>query len=95
MIRGNRSFNVAIQMRPAEIDERIANGDYDWERFVPQGDWIGRQLLVPQIVEAELKVRQQAIDSTCFELNRRRIMPTGVLKQASPPNNGKRKTGPN
>ena len=68
MIRDNRSFVVATQSRPPEIDNDILNGDYEWIRYTPTGPWIGRQMLIPQTTESELRIRQQSIDAIYFEL---------------------------
>ncbi|MGB7346941.1 MAG: hypothetical protein WBD20_22145 [Pirellulaceae bacterium] len=78
MIQENRSFIVQAQSRPAEPNEEILAGRYEWERFVPAGNWVGRQLLVPRNVDMQVgkntaersNVRDSAIDATFYELNR-------------------------
>ena len=52
-----------------------------WERFVPAGKWIGRQMLVPQEVESSLEIAEDSGDlplTTWFEL------PAGEAKQLTP-----------
>ena len=67
-IRDNHSFVVATQVRPPEIDNQILSGDYDWIRYEPQGTWVGRQMLVPHTLEKELRIREQSLSATFFEL---------------------------
>ena len=66
LIRENRSYLVQVQPRPREIDERMLAGQYEWHSFAPSGQWIGRQLLVPQ--DSIHEIRQQAESVTYYEL---------------------------
>lgn len=71
MLQANRSFIVQSQTRPPQSNPDILAGQYRWQRYVPKGKWIGRQLLVPQVVESELtshQVTESAIAVTFFEL---------------------------
>lgn len=38
---------VEAPARPTEPDPEIAAGRYDWEQFLPEGDWLARELLIP------------------------------------------------
>ncbi len=67
LVQANRSFILRSNARPPENDEEILAGNYQWRRFQPNGQWIGRQMLVPQA--SEIKVRDQAVASIYFELN--------------------------
>ena len=71
LIQDNRSFIVQSQSRPAEPNDEVLAGRYEWERFVPVGNWVARSLLVPQAMEA--KVRESAIQSIYYELPLRRV----------------------
>ncbi len=68
LIRSNRSFVIATQVRPPKLNEQIIQGDFDWIRYTPTGSWIGRQILIPKMVETELGVRDEAIQATYYEL---------------------------
>ena len=72
LIQKNRSFIVQTQSRPPEPNESILTGDYTWEQFMPDGDWIGRELLVPKTDELapNTTVRESAISVTYGELVR-------------------------
>ena len=47
LFQNNRSFIVNTQPVAPEIDPQILLGRYDWRRFEPQGNWIGREILIP------------------------------------------------
>ncbi len=71
LIQANRSFILRTSTRPPENDEDIAAGNYQWQRFRPSGQWIGRQMLVPQA--AEINVRDRALASVYSELKQSAI----------------------
>ena len=47
LFQDNRSFIINSQPVAPDIDPLILLGRYKWNRYVPQGDWIGREILVP------------------------------------------------
>jgi hypothetical protein len=65
-VQANRCFIVRSHTRPPDDDQDISAGNYEWQSFRPQGQWIGRQILVPQ--DPDREVRDRAIESTYFEL---------------------------
>ncbi|QDT12144.1 hypothetical protein [Planctomycetes bacterium K23_9] len=70
MIQENRSFIVQAQTRPAQPNEEILAGRYEWEGFVPNGNWIARPMLVPRgsgALDADV-VRESAVGSVYYEI---------------------------
>lgn len=57
-----RSSMVMRGRRPPEPDLARHLGDYQWERFEPQGDWVGRYLLEPR--QADAGMRSGSLGST-------------------------------
>lgn len=48
LLAAGRSELLTVQPRPPEADPEILAGRYDWEQFLPEGDWLARDLLVPR-----------------------------------------------
>lgn len=46
LLAANRSALLAVQPRPPEDDPELLAGRYDWEQFVPAGNWLAREVLV-------------------------------------------------
>ncbi len=47
MIVDRRAPLLEAPSRPSELDPEISAGRYDWEQFLPRGDWLGREMLTP------------------------------------------------
>ena len=63
----NRTFIVRTQATASEVDPQILAGDYDWVRYVPSGNWIGRELLVPVDKEPD---REQLVKAIYCQIER-------------------------
>jgi len=46
LLATNRSVLLAVQPRPPEDDPELLAGRYDWEQFMPLGNWLAREILV-------------------------------------------------
>jgi len=63
LIAKNRSFVLTTQSRvgiidqDADPDEILDPDQFAWHRYEPQGDWIGRRVLVPAENDSEIKRR--------------------------------------
>lgn len=47
MILDRRAPFLEAPAPPPELDPEILAGRYDWEQFLPKGDWLGREMLIP------------------------------------------------
>ena len=47
MIVHRRAPFLEAPSRPPEPDPEISAGRYDWEQFLPRGEWLGREMLIP------------------------------------------------
>lgn len=68
LISENRSFVISTQTRPRDTDDgpEIDQRQWQWQRYQPNGQWIGRQLLAPAMLDS---VVSQASDrSSYFEM---------------------------
>ena len=57
-ILANRSVLIAVQQRPPEDKPALLAGQYLWEDYHPDGDWLGRYLLTP--AEDTGSIREEA-----------------------------------
>ncbi|WP_043342154.1 hypothetical protein [Belnapia moabensis] len=48
LLAANRSVLLATQPRPPEDDPELLAGRYDWEQFMPGGNWLAREVLAPR-----------------------------------------------
>ncbi|MFC7737633.1 hypothetical protein ACFQX4_17730 [Roseomonas sp. GCM10028921] len=48
LLAANRSVLLATHPRPPEDDPELLAGHYDWEQFLPDGDWLARDVLAPR-----------------------------------------------
>ena len=69
LFQDNRSFIVYSQPVAPEIDPLILLGQYKWNRYIPKGDWIGREILVPMKHEPD---RSEVIQSVYNQVDRNR-----------------------
>ncbi len=69
----NISRPMALQPRPPQDDPLIQSGRYQWSDYLPQGEWYGRQALLPR--DPGLPYREEALPSTYAELPRSREVP--------------------
>jgi len=67
LARAGRLHRIVVQPRPREIDPRIVAGDYQWESFRPNGDWVGSDLLSPR--ENRTPLRLSALSSSYLALS--------------------------
>lgn len=53
LISDNRSFVISSQTRPRQTDDgpEFDQQAFQWQRYEPNGQWIGRQLLAPAALE--------------------------------------------
>ena len=65
LVQENRSFIANSQPIASEIDPRILLGKYEWRRYIPEGNWIGREILVPM---ETLPERDELLQSIYYEL---------------------------
>jgi len=61
LIADAHSALLIVQTRPPEDDAQLLAGQYDWQNFQPQGDWLGRFILQPR--DAKASVREEARSS--------------------------------
>ena len=56
LISDNRSFVISTQTRPRETDDSTSftSQSFQWQRYEPNGQWIGRQLLAPATLESTI-----------------------------------------
>ncbi|KIX18082.1 hypothetical protein [Paracoccus sp. 228] len=66
MSAGDRAPIVEVPARPPERDPEIAAGRYTWEQFVPVGDWLARELLIP--ADGDTEPRVEALGSSYVSL---------------------------
>ena len=72
LIANNRGFMLSTESRVGlfdeddETEETLAPDQYVWQRYEPEGDWIGRQVLVPAAEENE--IRLQSLEAYFFEV---------------------------
>jgi len=54
LISRNRSFVISTQTRPPDADDEgfVEKREFQWQRYEPNGQWIGRQLLAPATMES-------------------------------------------
>jgi len=54
LISENRSFVINTQTRPRNDDDEgvVGKREFQWQRYEPNGQWIGRQLLAPATMES-------------------------------------------
>ncbi len=63
LIAANRSFVLSTQTRvgifdqDADANDMLNPEEFVWQRYEPQGDWIGRQVFVPAENDSEIKRR--------------------------------------
>lgn len=57
---------IVTPRRPPEEDPDILAGRYDWEQFLPEGDWLARDLLIRR--EPEQVTRREALSSRFVSL---------------------------
>ena len=72
LISGNRSFVISTQTRPRESEDDL-NVDlnrWQWQRYEPNGQWIGRQLLAPAMPGSE--VSEDSVQSSFYEVENRK-----------------------
>ncbi len=50
-----------VQPRPPEVAPELVAGLYEWESFRPEGDWLGREILVPR--DSPVPPRRRALGS--------------------------------
>ena len=72
LISANRSFVIRTQIRPreAEEDAPLEPQELKWERYEPNGSWIGRQLLAPSTIESV--VTRSNAPASFYEMENRR-----------------------
>ncbi len=61
------SLLISLQSSPPEVDPELLAGRYDWQSYLPEGDWRGRQLLIPAF---DRQQRAGSEGSRLFELPR-------------------------
>ena len=73
----HRSRLLAVQSRPPERVSALAGGDYQWQDYRPEGDWLARVLFTPR--DADSPMREDALPSTFSPLpanrSQRRLFP--------------------
>ena len=69
LFQDNRAFIVNTQPLAPEIDPLVLLGQYDWQRYVPQGKWIGREILVP-LPEQHQSNRNELLQAMFGEIQR-------------------------
>ena len=62
LLLNNRSILLTTQHRPTEDKEDLLTGNYVWEQYHPQGQWLGRNLLTP--IEDFSYLHENALPST-------------------------------
>ena len=69
LISDNRSFVLGTQTRPRDIDdeELVGPREFLFRRYEPAGQWIGRQLLAPAVIESV--ITQTNRSSSFYQLN--------------------------
>ncbi len=73
LIRDNRSFFVKSNARPPKTNDYFAEGNYEWFRFQPKGNWIARQMLIPR--NSDMEIREQSVNSVYFEVTEQAVHP--------------------
>ncbi|MDB4766410.1 hypothetical protein OAG71_01845 [bacterium] len=68
LISNNRSFVISTQTRPRESEDdlKIDHKQWQWQRYEPNGQWIGRQLLAPAMPGSE--VSDASVGSSFYEM---------------------------
>ena len=66
LVQANRTIILRLRPRPPQDNPEIVAGNYQWRRFLPDGNWIGRQMLVPQ--NSVIDVRAASAGTVFFEL---------------------------
>lgn len=68
LISENRSFVISTQTRPRETDDgpEFDPQAFQWQRYQPNGPWIGRQLLAPATLESVVTPSNQG--ASFFEM---------------------------
>ena len=68
LISNNRSFVISTQTRPrqSEDDHKKNRDQWQWQRYEPDGQWVGRQLLAPAMVGSV--VSAASFSSSYFEM---------------------------
>ena len=68
LISENRSFVLSTQTRPleSENDSKIVHNQWQWQRYEPNGQWIGRQLLAPAMPGSA--VSDASVRSSFYEI---------------------------
>ena len=68
LISGNRSFVISTQTRPRESEDEpeIDHNQWRWQRYEPNGQWIGRQLLAPAMPLSV--VSDSSVGSSFYEI---------------------------
>ena len=74
LISENRSFVISTQTRPrisriSEDNLGIADNQWQWQRYEPNGQWIGRQLLAPAMPGSEAS--DTSVRSSFYEMENR------------------------
>jgi hypothetical protein len=69
LISDNRSFLISTQTRPSDTqdEDTIGKREFQWQRYEPKGQWIGRQLLAPATMESV--VTEASRGSSFYEMN--------------------------
>lgn len=68
LYEARRTGMIKIQLRPSEEDPALAQGDYDWTSYQPEGsDWAGRYLMLER--DPEDPTRQEALSVVYQKLN--------------------------
>ena len=80
LIKANRVFVVGGQSKPPIVNADFATGKFRWQSYTPEGDWIARELLVPQ--DDSVKMRYQAFDASHYLLNANQTYQFEMPKEA-------------
>lgn len=62
----SRSQLITIQRRPPQIDPQMLAGLYQWQQFLPEGEWKGRYIL--NRMEDQKTLREEALPSRYIKL---------------------------
>jgi hypothetical protein len=70
--RKGRAPLLNVQRRPPELDRDILLGRYRWERFLPEGPWLGNYLLVP--FDPQAPERTESLDARFTPVDGERLL---------------------
>lgn len=86
LLQENRVFLVHSYSRPPTFDDELISGRYTWQSYQPKGDWIARQILVPQDLEAKLLDRSLVVSYFLAEVDKPHsfTLPTTLAADSTP-----------